>query len=240
MKEEEDEVMVPESIQERADVETAAAKNKKKKSSFEQSVEAFCSMATEEQSQARLFEMKCWSKDEDVIEREMFGDTQHIANDPLKCPEELQLKKNVDFDKQPLNIVVFRDFFLNATCHAKLMDDFHANTRSPHCATVANDKIKFHQEGDDDPDWVIKQFCLSLIAAATDAETGVKNSWKRGESGGRHQHANFRQHIPEHVFKVIFIAVPLMFASNDLWCHEKRDHDWDAFSPIVDDMNDHR
>jgi len=79
--------------------------------------------------------------------------------------------------------------------------------------TVREEKIHFHQEGvDEDPDWVVKQCYLLMIAAVTEAEVGVDNLWKRGESGGRHKHPDFGQYVPKNVFKAFSCAAAFVFA----------------------------
>lgn len=51
--------------------------------------------------------------------------------------------------------------------------------------TVRHDNIKFHNEHSDNPDWLVKQCYLILIAAVAEVDRGAENLWKRGKSKGR-------------------------------------------------------
>jgi hypothetical protein len=71
------------------------------------------------------------------------------------------------------------------------MDEYHSNTASSCHATYMNHRYKFHDPTNEDPDWIIKQFYLVIIAAVTKADVGVENLFKKGNSDGRHDYANF-------------------------------------------------
>ena len=46
-------------------------------------------------------------------------------------------------DDTDLNDLFFKQFFPSVVGHAKIIDEFHADHRSPFHSTVTNDKIKF-------------------------------------------------------------------------------------------------
>ena len=52
-------------------------------------------------------------------------------------------------------------------------------------ATVENDNTKFHDPEANDPDWIIKQAWLLMLAVAMDNNVGADKSWRKGPSGGR-------------------------------------------------------
>lgn len=66
--------------------------------------------------------------------------------------------------------------------------------------TIANSNFKFHDEKAEDPDCIVKQCCLLLIATVTEADVGLKFLWKRGMSGGHHEYTHIGQCIPLNAF----------------------------------------
>jgi len=244
LKEGEEEIELPDSIEAMAQIEGDEEEKKKKASIYHQSLKTFTDLSTEEVESAKLFEMKYGNGDNDVIEWEMIlGDNEHITedNDHMEWPDDLQVKKDINFDdSKDLAAIFFEDFFPCIQGHAKLIDEFHMDVRSPMFQTVQDEKIMFHQEGEEDPDWVVKQCYLLMIAAVTEAEVGVENLWKRGESGGRHKHPDFGQYLPKNVFKAFSCAAAFVFAEKKWWYADKRDRDWDIFTPVLDSFNEKR
>jgi hypothetical protein len=59
-----------------------------------------------------------------------------------------------------------------------------ADLKAKFYETVKHDKIKFHDEDAEDPDWMIFQAYTLLIVAASEIENGVDNLWKRGKGMG--------------------------------------------------------
>ena len=72
-----------------------------------------------------------------------------------------------------------------------MIDEYHADPRSPYYSTVNNDNIIFHDENAQDTDWKVQQAYLLLIAAASEVVNGFENLLKRGKSTGRHDYPNF-------------------------------------------------
>jgi hypothetical protein len=68
------------------------------------------------------------------------------------------------------------DFFLSVKGHAKLMHEFFSNNHAPMYLTAMEEKIKFHLKGEENPDWIVKQYYLLLIASMTESQTGIKTS----------------------------------------------------------------
>jgi len=247
LKEGEEEIEVPESIEAMAEIEQEEEEEKKKKLSvYHEALKSFTEMSKEDIQAARLFEMKYGNGDNDVIEWEILRDDEHITedNDHMEWPDDLEVKKDIDFNMNNqvfLADIFFKDFFPCIKGHAKLIDEFHTDQRSPMFQTVREEKIHFHQEGvDEDPDWVVKQCYLLMIAAVTEAEVGVDNLWKRGESGGRHKHPDFGQYVPKNVFKAFSCAAAFVFADRKWWYADKRDRDWDIFTPVLESFNEKR
>jgi hypothetical protein len=124
--------------------------------------------------------------------------------------------------------------------HAQLLDEYNSDIRAPYHTTVTLNKYKFVDESADDPDWIVKQCYLLLIAAVTEADVGVENLWKKGASGGRHEFANFGQYIPINMFRAFQSGAALMFCDKQLWFEDKRDRPWEVFLPCLKSFNSKR
>ena len=78
--------------------------------------------------------------------------------------------------------------------------------------TVVNEKIVFHDPKDKDPDWLVNQCYLLLLAAVWEGDVGIDNLWKKGKSRGRHNFADFGQYIPVNYFCAWQSAAPYIFS----------------------------
>jgi hypothetical protein len=217
--------------------------NKRKKGSFyADSIKDFVCLDRETLRETRLFEMKYGEMDDDAVNWKILRDTEHITKDedPLTYPDELDIQHDIDFDDEHLETILFRDFFPSILGHAKLMDEYLADPRAKYFATVRNGRIKFYDEDNNDHDWVIKQCYLLLIAAVYEADVGVDNLWKSGESGGRHTFANFGQYIPIHYFKAFLSCAAYLFCDKHHWYVDERDRGWETFDPVLVSFNDKR
>ena len=83
----------------------------------------------------------------------------------LKCLEGPTFLKDIDFNSQPLHKILFSDFFPSITGHALLVDKYLSDPRAPFYTTIANEKIVFHDAKDSDPDLLVTQCYLLLLAA---------------------------------------------------------------------------
>ena len=79
-----------------------------------------------------------------------------------------------------------------------------------------------------------------MIAAATEAEAGVENLWKKGPSGGRHEHPDFGQYISQKMFKLFQAAAPYCWCDKSHWFEERRDKSWAIFEPCLNQYNSRR
>ena len=120
------------------------------------------------------------------------------------------------------------------------MDEYHSDRRSQYYSTVRDDKIKFHDGEADDPDWLVKQCYLLMIAASAEVEVGVENLWLRGKSNGCRHYPNFGQYLPQNTFKAFQCAAPFCFCDSKYWYIEARDRPWDIFLPCLDAFNKKR
>ncbi|CAB9530025.1 hypothetical protein SEMRO_2714_G335340.1 [Seminavis robusta] len=176
----------------------------------------------------------------------ILGDTEYIQpdQDHMKYPEEVELKKDIDFgsiaNDKPLAPLFFEHFFPSVEGHAKKMDEFFADINAPYHVKVKEGKVKFHDPDAPDPDWIIKQAYLLMIAAATEADVGVDNLWLYGKSGGRRDRANFGQYMPKLWFKCFLAAAPYMFCDKEHWFKERREKPWEIFSDALDSFNEKR
>ena len=198
----------------------------------------FLRMDKEDVKASTLFEMKL--SDDKTIEWEILPDGVDVTDQPLQYPETLATKKEVNFDKDTLDTILFHDFLPEVKGHGALLDKFFSDIRAPYHSTVKDEGFVFHQEGEDDCDWAVKQCYLLLIAAVTEPEIGIDNLWRRGQSRGRHKHADFGRYIPLNMFKAFCSAAPLMYCEEKWWYADKRDKDWEVFTPVLDSFNKKR
>jgi hypothetical protein len=63
------------------------------------------------------------------------------------------------------------------TGHAKLFEEYLADTRAEYHATANNEDAS-------DPDWKVNQCYILLVAAALEMEDGAENLWKSGRATG--------------------------------------------------------
>jgi len=61
-----------------------------------------------------------------------------------------------------------------------------SDSRATYYDTVKKDKITFYDSSTADPDWMLRQCNLLMIASATEVVNGIDNLWKSGPSVGRH------------------------------------------------------
>jgi hypothetical protein len=157
-----------------------------------ESINKFCFLETDTLSSAKKFDLRCGPGDDEVINWKILADNEHITEDPLDVPNSVDYvsadEDNELSDDTDHNDLFFEQCFPSVVGHAKIIekiiDEFHADHRSPFHSTVTNDKIKFKDPEAEDPDWQVKQAYTLLIAAASEIENGVENLWKRGPSGG--------------------------------------------------------
>ena len=218
--------------------EGVSTTKKKKPTPLQQSVKDFMSQMTKEIATAALYEMKWGKLQHEVIEWEILADGVDITDNPMVYPEEIHMKKEIDFGSEPLDEIFFNHFFPCIEGHAKKLDDFFKSPAALYHSTVRDDDILFHQPKDDDPDWVVKQCHLLLTASLTETVQGVDNVWMRGCSGGGHNHSDFGQYVSQNMFKAFMVGAPMMFAEKKWWYEDDQDKDWEIFLPVIQSFNE--
>ena len=121
--------------------------------------------------------------------------------------------------------------------HAKLIDKFLSHKDASNCDTVMQDKIKFYDESTNDPDWMVWQCYLLIIAAATETKSGINNLWKSGPTSGHHNYADFGQYIPVNYFKVFCAAALYCWAEEQYWYQQSHYVTWEVFLPCLSSYN---
>ncbi len=96
----------------------------------------------------KKFNLRWGPGDDEVINWKILADGKHITEDPLDVPNSVDYYVSVDegnqlSDDTDLNDLFFEQFFPSVVGHAKIIDEFYADHRSPFHTTVTNDKIKF-------------------------------------------------------------------------------------------------
>ena len=156
---------------------------------------------------ATTFEMFWGKRDQEKFTWEILAEGDHITEDPLDIPEEAQFKIDMDISR-PLDELFFEYFFPDVTGHGKIIDEYLSSPQAKYHDTCQTDKIVFHDETNDDPDWKVKQGYMIMIAAACEIENGIENLWKKGPSGGRHMYPDFGKYMPKNMFKCFVSAAP--------------------------------
>ena len=176
------------------------------------------------------------------IQWEILADNEHVTECPLEIPETVEYKKDIYFDDETTNYndIFFEYFFPDMTGHGKIMDEYHADPKSPYFATVRSDKIQFHDEDAEDPDWKVKRAYTLLIAAASEVESGVENLWKQGKSNGRRDYPDFGQFMPLNYFKAFQAAAAYCWSDKKYWHMERRNIPWEVFFPCLQSFNERR
>ncbi len=168
------------------------------------------------------------------------SDGEHITDDPLKVPEEVDFN-NIDLNDKSLIETFFESFFPSVKGHAALIDKYHQNASTPYYHTVIrNDSLKFHDDDADDPDWKVKQAYTLLIAAANEHVSGTENLWRHGDSRGCHDFPDFGQYMSLIQFKLFIAAAPYCWCDPEHWFTDKRDKPWSIFLPCLQGYNAQR
>jgi hypothetical protein len=131
--------------------------------------------------EAATYDMRYGKEEGDIIVGKILQDSDSIDLGMPDMDGDNQFKKNIDLNEDTdLGDVFFTEFFPSIIGHAKIIDEYHADQRSPYYSTVNNDNIIFHDENAQDPDWKVQQAYLLLIAPASEVVNGIENLWKRG------------------------------------------------------------
>jgi hypothetical protein len=222
-----------------ATIEASKSTARKAPPPLKQSEIDFLNLSEDDRRTINEYVMK-YDKDGNAIHWTIFQDTEYLseADDSMEYPDGPIVLRDVGFGSKELGDILFDEFFPSVDGHAVLMDDYNKDQRSPYYTTVQNDKIKFHDpDNKADPDWIVKQCYLLLLAAAWEGDVGIENLWKKGRSGGRHNFADFGKYMPQNYFKVWQHAAPLMFTDKSNWYSERRNLNWSMFLPVLDGFN---
>jgi Transposase IS4 len=242
-----EEVLYDKKTDDPEELERIEKEKKDKRSPKQISVDEFCSLEDDILANAKTFDYQFTDNPADKVTWKIFGDQEYVReeDDPMDTyTEEAVFKTEINFGSddsfEDLSKLFFEHFFPDVKGHAKLLDEFHSDSRSPLFTTVKNDKIQFHDPNNEDPDWIVKQAYLLMLAAATEGDVGVENLWKRGSTGGRRSYADFGQYMPKNWFLAFQCAAPYAFAPKQYWFQDRNEKPWDIFMPALDNFNDKR
>ncbi|KAG7356382.1 transposase IS4 [Nitzschia inconspicua] len=226
-------------------LETIQRENRSKKSTIQAaSIDEFCSFETDVIANAKTFDMRYDENSEEKVTWKILADKEYATDDDdpmIEYPKKASFNVDIDFGEvgsyNDLKDIFFEHFFPDVVGHAQLIDEFHSDPRSPMYTTVQNDSIIFHDPNNKDPDWIVKQCYLIMVAAATESEVGVENLWKRGPTGGRRDYPDFGQYLPRNWFVAFQAAAGYMWSPKKYWYDEKHNKPWDIFVPALDSFN---
>jgi hypothetical protein len=148
---------------------------------------------------------------------------------------------DIDFSAT-LQSIFFQNIFPSVTGHAKKIDKYLADKRAAYHTTMhpvgsSRPEYVFEVTGPD-PDIHVKTCWMLLLAQVLEVETEIDNLWKKGESDGLHDYADFGRFIPMNMFKAFASCAMFMWADEDrLPFPDVDDHlTWDVFTPMLDTM----
>jgi hypothetical protein len=118
------------------------------------------------------------------------------------------------------------------TGHAKKLDEYLSDARASFHDTYTNDKIKFRDPEDPDPDWKVKQDFTLIIAVASEIENGVDYLWKRGSSSGRRDYPDFGKYMSSQLSPSAGRT-----RKPGIWTNDKP---WEVFLPCLAGFNERR
>jgi hypothetical protein len=201
----------------------------------------FLALPEEDRKLINEYEMK-YDKHGNSLKWKIFQDKEYItkAEDPMVYPDGPVLLRDIGFDTKGLSDIFFDEFFPSVDGHARLMDEYLQDPRASYNTTVINDKVKFYDETDDDPDWIVKQCYLLLLASVWEGDRGIDNLWRKGKSSGRHTFPDFGQYVPAAYFRAWQSAAAYMFCDRVYWYEDRRNLNWNVFMPCLSRFNDRR
>jgi Transposase IS4 len=217
-------------------------KKKKQPSPLQQSDIDFKKLSVEDRQTVAEFVMK-YKKEGDAIKWKILMDTEYLkpADDPCHYPDGVEFLKEINFIEDGLDKVFFEDFFPSVVGHGELLDEFFSNPKAPYYKTVKDENYKFNRVEDDDPDWLVKNCYLLMLAAVGEVKLGIDNLWSKGPClGGRRDFADFGRYVPKNMFKAWQAAAPLMWSHRKFWYEESRNKTWELFLPVVKAYNEKR
>jgi hypothetical protein len=127
-----------------------------------------------------------WGKAlEETVHWNIVPDNESIIDWRVPDFENNMATDQIDFDDDTkLDDIFFKHIFPSIEGHSKKLDKYFADPKAEFYETVKHDKLKFHDEDAEDPDWKTRQAYTILIAAASEIENGFDNMWKRGKGMG--------------------------------------------------------
>jgi len=207
---------------------------KRKDDPTKASIKAFVEQDDDNLRTAKEFMLKWGDCDNDCLSWKILSDGEDVVDLPFEIPEKAEFRIGTDWndknDMPPLSQIFFDHFMPCIKGHGIILDNFYSDQRAPYYETVKHEKIRYHDADADDPDWLVKQCYLLVIAAASECENGITNLWKRGPSGGRRSYPDFGQYVALNTFKAFKNAAPFCWCESTYWYLDKRDRPWDIFS----------
>ncbi|MGL5936847.1 MAG: hypothetical protein ACRCZI_14630, partial [Cetobacterium sp.] len=222
--------------------EVEKTKKKKKPTPQQQSDIDFKKLSLEDRQVIGEFQMK-YNATGDSINWKILKDTEYLkpSEDPCIYPDGVCFLKDIDFIEEGFDKTFFDVFFPTVVGHALLLDEFFSSTKAPYHKTVKDEAFTFHRPDDEDPDWIVKNCYLLLLAAVGEVKLGIDNLWSKGPcAGGLRDFANYGRFIPKNMFKAWQVAAPLMWSDKKFWYEESRNKTWDLFLPVIKAYNDKR
>ena len=220
---------------------TKIIKNNNEKEQTKTAEDLFCEMSDDDISKATSYVYEDPKNPDITVRWTIVKDGEAIEWETVpEASVEWAKDAKMPAETKGLSDLFFSHFLPSIDGHALLIDEYHSDRRSTYYSTVRDDRIQFHDEEADDPDWIVKQCYLLMIAAATEVDVGVENLWLRGKSNGRRNYPNFGRYIQQNTFKAFQHAAPYCFCDKQYWYIDRQDRPWEIFLPCLNSFNDRR
>ena len=131
----------------------------------------FAALKEEDRAIIEQYEMM-YDKDGNSLKWKILKDTEYLKaeDDPMKYPDGPEILRDIGWDNKSKSDIFFTEFFPCIVGHAQMMDEYLADPRASYHTTTVNNKIKFHDTSDEDPDWIVKQCYLLLHASVWEGD----------------------------------------------------------------------
>lgn len=98
-------------------------------------------------------------------------------------------------------------------------------------------RLKFEQDGLD-PDKLVKQMYLLIIAGTTEMESGVQGLWRHGRSNGRRMYPDFGRYADQNTFNVFRHGAIFCYVGKEQWFQDTCS--WTLFEGVLENLKGRR
>lgn len=143
-------------------VEKCSGEKPSRSKASKESTKSFCKQSTEQLKSAKSFRHSYASGPNDHIVWTILGDDEQITEDAMDSastskadPFKTDIPWDPNVNEVDYNKILFEHFLPSVEGKAKQLDKWLSSPSCPMHGVMQNDNIKFHREGDEDPDALV-------------------------------------------------------------------------------------